>query len=349
MSITREELPDIGQRSLNIGPHELKGRVVLAPMSGVTDAPFRRLVSDLGAPLAITEMTASEMLATGEARARLQAEGAGIGLHVVQLAGCEAHWLAEGARIAEGSGAQAIDINMGCPAKKVTNGYAGSALMRDLDHAQALIAATVRAVSVPVTLKMRLGWDAASLNAPALAVRAEQEGIRLVTVHGRTRCQFYTGAADWRAIRAVKSAVSTPVIANGDIRNFTEAKTALAHSGADGLMIGRAAVGQPWLVAHLADYLRTGRAPAAPSLQRQKALLIRLYEDMLEHHGVALGLRQARKHLAASADRLLAQGAQRLTDTAQRLRTEMLTSQNPKAVVGAICGLYDATGEGLAA
>lgn len=345
----QHESPDIEQSNLSIGPHELSGRVVLAPMSGITDAPFRRLVSDLGAPLAISEMTASEMLAAGEARARLQAEGAGTGLHVVQLAGCEAHWLAEGARIAEASGAQVVDINMGCPAKKVTNGYAGSALMRDLHHAQALIAATVRAVSVPVTLKMRLGWDAASLNASELAMRAEQEGIRLVTVHGRTRCQFYTGAADWRAIRAVKSVVSIPVIANGDIRSFAEAKTALAHSGADGVMVGRAAVGQPWFVAHLADYLRTGRVPAAPSPQRQKALLIKLYEDMLEHHGVAAGLRQARKHLAASVDRLLAQGALRLTGTAQRLRTEILTSQSPATVVGAICGLYDATGEGLAA
>ena len=327
-------------KPLKIGDITLANPVLLAPMSGVTDAPFRRLAATLGAGLVVSEMTASNDLVNGRPMSQLRCEATGIGAHVVQLAGCESHWMAEGARIAEATGADIIDINMGCPARHVTGGQSGSALMRDLDHALKLIEATIAAVKVPVTLKMRLGWDHGSLNAPELARRAEAAGVQMITVHGRTRCQFYKGEADWDAVRAVKDAVDVPVVVNGDITSFEKAVTALEMSGADAVMVGRGAQGQPWLPGQIGRRLDTGVVEATPSLVDQLGYIRALYDEVCSHYGLRIGLRHARKHLGWALD-VAAQCGRAPSATVKAWRQRILTSEDTASVHRALQDAFD--------
>ena len=298
---------------------QLDPPVFLAPMAGITDRPYRDLVSRFGAGLVVSEMVASQEMVQAKPGVRERAElGAGLDRTAVQLAGRDPYWIAEAARQVADRGARLIDINMGCPAKKVTNGYSGSALLKTPDHALRLIEAVVAAVSVPVTLKTRLGWDHDLLNAPDVARRAEAAGVCLITIHGRTRCQFYKGHADWAAIRAVREAVSIPVIANGDIKSSADARRALALSGGDGVMIGRGAQGKPWLLAQIAAELWGRPPPEVPAGAAFVDMVQAHYEAMLRFYGAELGLRVARKHLGWYMD---------TAGTAADLRRRVLTAR----------------------
>ena len=285
-------------KPIQVGPVRIDSPVILAPMTGVTDLPFRRAVKRYGAGLTVSEMIASQAMIR-ETRQSLQKSLWDQSEQPVslQLAGCEPKVMAEAARLNEQRGAAIIDINMGCPVKKVVNGEAGSALMRDLPLAAAIVEATVEAVNVPVTLKMRMGWDHSTLNAPELARIAESAGVKMITVHGRTRCQMYKGDADWRFVRKVKDAVSIPVIVNGDICSVEDARSALRQSGADGVMIGRGAYGRPWLLAQAMAELTKDGAWSEPSLDEQLEVMLGQYDEMLSLYGRHTGVNLARKHI----------------------------------------------------
>ncbi|APG46895.1 tRNA dihydrouridine synthase DusB [Phaeobacter porticola] len=311
--------------SFTLGSTSLTPPIALAPMAGITDRPFRDLVRSFGVGLMVSEMVASQEMVQAKPGVRERAElSADVENTAVQIAGRDAYWMAEAARQVESRGAKVIDINMGCPAKKVTNGYSGSALLKTPDHALSLIEAVVTAVSVPVTLKTRLGWDDNSLNAADVARRAQDAGVQMVTIHGRTRCQFYKGSADWKAISAVKAALTVPLLANGDITDTATARTALAQSGADGVMIGRGVQGKPWLLAEVAHDIWGTDSPSVPVGDDLVRLVSAHYEAMLDFYGLDLGIRVARKHLGWYMDEV---------GTPARLRREVLTAKVSNAVL----------------
>lgn len=305
-------------------------------MSGVTDLPFRTIAHRLGAPVVVSEMIASEELVKNRADVVRRAEGKELTPFVIQLAGREPHWMAEGARIAEGKGADVIDINMGCPAKEVTGKLSGSALMRDLDHAQSLIKAVVSAVTVPVTLKMRLGWDQSNLNASELARRAEAEGVTMLTVHGRTRCEFFTGKANWSAVAPVVAATKLPVLVNGDILNPADARAALMASGAAGVMVGRGAYGAPWMPGRIATELATGQDPGEPDRATQRDVALEHVEAMFVHYGGTLGIKNARKHIGWY---LASSGCDETTMKSWRRR--LCTEWEPAKILEGLAEFYD--------
>ncbi|MFY1707804.1 tRNA dihydrouridine synthase DusB [Tritonibacter scottomollicae] len=311
--------------SFSVGPTDLDPPVALAPMAGITDRPFRDLVRSFGAGLVVSEMVASQEMVQAKPGVRERAElSADVENTAVQIAGREAYWMAEAARQVADRGARMIDINMGCPAKKVTNGYSGSALLKTPDHALSLIEAVVEAVDVPVTLKTRLGWDDDCLNAADVARRAQEAGVQMVTIHGRTRCQFYKGRANWAAIADVRKAVTVPLLANGDILGASDARAALDASGADGVMIGRGVQGKPWLLAQVAHDLWDSEAPDIPSGSVLIDMVSGHYEAMLEFYGGDLGLRVARKHLGWYMDEV---------GTPAPLRREVLTARTAADVL----------------
>jgi len=310
--------------TIDLGPTQLALPVFLAPLAGITDLPFRNLVQSFGAGLVVSEMIASQEMVEAKYSVREKAE---LGLSVentsVQIAGRDPYWMSEAAKLIADQGARIIDINMGCPAKKVVNGYSGSALMRDLDHALSLIEAVVNAVDVPVTLKTRLGWDDALLNAPELARRAEDAGIRMIVIHGRTRCQFYKGHADWAASHQVQHSVTIPVIASVDTVAGGHAQRAIAQSGADGVMVGRGAQGRPWVIAEIAHVLTGSPMPIIPTGTDLVDMIAGHYEAILGFYGTELGVRVARKHLGWYMDQ---------AETDRQLRRAILTANDPQDV-----------------
>ena len=337
--------------SIVIGNLTVKNPVFLAPMSGVTDEAFRLAAHQSGAGLVVSEMVASEELVRERRDMMRRARGGHrLSPFVMQLAGREAHWMAEGARVAQDMGADIIDINMGCPARQVTGGLSGSALMRNLDHAITLVEATVGATRVPVTLKMRLGWDERSLNAPELAKRAEAAGVAMITVHGRTRCQFYTGKANWAAIRAVREQIKIPLVANGDCASAVDAKAMMQASGADAVMIGRGAYGRPWWPAVVAEQLNAGTGCKQPKLAEELAILLQQHEETLRLYGAALGNKTFRKHLGWALGRLSERGLISVERLAAA-RASLLGEANNDTVRNGLSEIYDVASEnvGLAA
>ena len=328
-------------KPIHIGPLEIDNPIVLAPMSGVTDMPFRRLVKRAGAGLVVSEMIASRAMVYAARKSIKMASHCADEYPIsVQLAGCEPDVMAEAARINEDRGAAIIDVNMGCPVKKVTNGDAGSALMRDLVLAAKLLKATVKAVNIPVTLKMRTGWDHNTRNAPDLAKIAEDCGIQAIAVHGRTRCQFYKGRADWPFIASIKDTVNIPVFGNGDVVNVGDAKKILEESGADGILVGRGSYGRPWFLNQISHYLKTGERLADPTMQEQMETVLEHFDGMLSHYGAQSGVKIARKHLGWYS--------KGLTNSAE-FRQEVFQLSTPDAVKARVRAFYAPIVERLAA